>query len=287
MVSWIKIFRRVAAPLCMACALGAAVRADPLSAYLPLNLEPEMERQVERVLILADEPILKRPFPVELVKAALPEACRKDAALCARVRRYLERYSHDYALTHASATASANHGAHSVVPNERGLLTNDDWELSAQAYVQPSDFLLASVGAIAYAGRTQATGTMLSAGFSWAQLDVGYRDHWLSPMTDTGSMLLSTESPTTPTVTLSNWEPLTRLGIQYEFTLGRLSQTGTDSGRSLAGNNILYQGVASRGDPRLFSVQVSIEPFAGWSLGVNRNLEYGGGSSLPSSVRFL
>ena len=44
--------------------------AGPLSGYLPLNLEPEMERQIERVLILADEPILKRPIPVELVRLA-------------------------------------------------------------------------------------------------------------------------------------------------------------------------------------------------------------------------
>ena len=42
-----------------------------VSAYLPLNLEPEMERQIERVLILADEPILKRPFAVALVELAL------------------------------------------------------------------------------------------------------------------------------------------------------------------------------------------------------------------------
>ncbi len=286
--SWYRRLVRPIAPLCAACALGvAAAQADPLSAYVPLNLEPEMERQIERVLILADEPVLKRPFPVELVKAALPEACRKDAALCARVRRYLERYSHDYGVTHASATAAATGGAHVVLPNQHGLTGNDDWELSASGYVQPSDYLLASLGGVAYSGRTQATGSMLSVGASWAQLDAGYRDHWLSPMTDTGSMLFSTESPTSPSVTLSNWEPLTRLGFQYELALSRLSQTSANSGASLPGNNILYQGVASRGDPHLFSMQLSIEPFAGWSLGFNRNLEYGGGSGLPSSARFL
>jgi hypothetical protein len=285
--SWITPLQRCIAPLCAACLLGTAARADSLSAYLPLNLEPEMERQIERVLILADEPILKRPIPVELVRAALPDACRKDAALCQRVQRYLERWSHAYALTHASATAAASNGAHVVLPNQHGLTSNDDWELSAQGYLQPSDYLLVSAGGIAYSGRTQATGSMVSIGTSWAQLDAGYRDHWLSPMTDTGSMLFSTESPTTPSVTLSNWEPLTRFGFQYEFILTRLGQTGADAGASLPGNNILYQGVASRGDPHLFSTQLSIEPFPGWSLGVNRNLEYGGGSGLPDSASFL
>jgi hypothetical protein len=283
---WNKVLKCAAAAACVACALGVNARADGLSAYLPLNLEPEMERQVERVLILADEPILKRPFPVELVRAALPQACKKDLPLCTRVQKILERYSGDHGVTHASATGALNNGAHVVLPNEHGLTSNSDWELSAMAYVQPSDYLLASVGGIAYSGRTEFTGTMLSIGFNWAQLDIGYRDHWLSPMTDS-SMLLSTEAPTLPSVTLSNWEPFTRLGIQYEFSLTRLSQIDTNSGNTLPGNNILYNGVASRGNPRVFSAQISIEPYPGWSLGVNRNLEYGGGSGLPGSASFL
>ncbi len=103
---------------------------------------------------------------------------------------------------------------------------------------------------------------MLSLGFNWAQLDIGFRDHWLSPATDS-SMLVSTESPTTLSATLSNYEPLTRLGFQYELFLTRLSQTGSNQGDSLPGNNISYNGVSSRGNPRVFGTQLSIEPFSG------------------------
>ena len=261
------------------CAFAAApllARAGGVSNYLPLNLEPEMERQIERVLILADEPILKRPFAVELVEDALPQACEIDKPLCERVRRYLERYSRDYAVTHASATASKSKGADTVLPNDYGLTSRSDWELSGQAYIQPNDYFLASAGAIAYSGRTQATGSMLSLGFSWAQLDVGYRDHWLSPMTDS-STLLSTEAPTMPSVTVSNYGPITRLGFQYEFFLARMSRS----------DHILYDGVESSGSPRLFGAQLSIEPFPGWSLGVNRLLQYGGGLGMPTSTHFL
>ena len=167
-----------------------SARADSLSAYLPLNLEPEMERQVERVLILADEPILKRPFPVELVKAALPDACRKDAALCQRVKRYLERYSRDYAVSHASATGSVAHSKDDVVlPNQHGMPADSDYEFSVVAYVQPTDYFLVSAGAIAYEGRATPTGSVASVGTNWAQLDFGYRDHWLSPMTDSSSLI--------------------------------------------------------------------------------------------------
>jgi hypothetical protein len=263
----------------LALASGAAWGAG-VSAYLPLNLEPEMERQIERVLILADEPILKRPFAVALVELALPAACKKDAALCAKVKKYLERYSRDYALTHASLTGSAAHGGGAdVVPNNHGLPVDSKWEASAQGFVQPNDYMLASAGVIAYEGRTRPTGSMVSLGFNWAQLDIGYRDHWWSPATDS-TMMIGTEAPTMPSVTLSNYEPLTRLGFQYELFLAQMSR----SDHILGGG----QGTTkeSSGNPKLFGAQFSIEPFSGWSVGVNRQLQYGGGG-LPDSASFL
>jgi len=267
-----------------ACLLGLVTHmatAAGVSAYLPLNLEPEMERQIERVMILADEPILKRPFSVAMVQYALPKACEVDKSLCEKVKRYLQRYSRDYAVTHASATGTiTKKGLPSdVVPNEHGLPEDSHWELSAQAFVQPNDYFLAQAGAIAYKGRTVPTGSMLSMGFNWAQVDIGYRDHWLSPATDS-SMLQSTESPTMPSVTISNYEPLTRAGFQYEIFWARMSR----SDHILSGG----QGTTLEriGNPKLFGVQLSIEPFPGWSLGFNRTLQYGGGG-LPDSAHFL
>jgi hypothetical protein len=263
-------------------AMTSKAGAEGVSGYLPLNLEPEMERQIERVLILADRPILKRPFAVALVEDALPQACEVDKALCNKVKRYLERYSRHYAVTHASATATATPHKGSpgdVVPDEHGLPMDSHWELSAQGYVRPSDYLLASAGAVSYEGRTVPTGSMLSFGAHWAQIDIGYRDHWWSPATDS-SQLQSTEAPTRPSITLSNYEPLTRLGFQYEFFLEQMSS----SDHILGGG----QGttIQSRGNPKLFGAQFSIEPFPGWSIGVNRTLQYGGGG-LPDSVHFL
>jgi hypothetical protein len=283
-LSWIKAWRPAIAFTCVLASLAQTALAGGVSAYLPLNLEPEMERQIERVLILADEPILKRPFAVALVEDALPQACMVDKPLCTKVRRYLQRYSRDYAVTHASATGAITHDAKGVVvSNEHGLPADSRWELSAQGYVQPNDYLLLSGGAVAYQGRTVPTGSMLSLGFNWAQLDIGYRDHWFSPATDS-STLMSTEVPTIPSVTLSNYEPLTRLGFQYEFFLAQMKQVG-EPGQ--VGDNILYNGRGSVGNPHLFGTQVSIEPVPGWSVGVNRLLQYGGGSGLPSSPRFL
>ncbi|HEY6619027.1 MAG TPA: hypothetical protein VIY68_05760, partial [Steroidobacteraceae bacterium] len=207
----------------MLLAASGTAAAGGVTAYLPMNLEPEIERQVERVLILADEPILKRPFSVELVKLALPQACQVDKPLCTKVGKYLERYSRDYAVSHASATGSVAHAKdHTVLPDQHGMPADSAYELSVAAYVQPTDYFLVSAGGIAYSGRAVPTGSMASLGTNWAQLDFGYRDHWFSPMTDSSS-IMSTEAPTMPSVTLSNYEPLTRLGFQYEFFLARMS----------------------------------------------------------------
>jgi hypothetical protein len=257
-------------------AAGGLAAAAGVTAYLPMNLEPEMERQVERVLILAGEPILKRPFSVELVQLALPQACAVDKPLCTRVAKYLERYSRDFGVTHASVTGSIAHSSNDVVmPNQHGMPVASNYQVSLVAFAQPTDYFLISAGGIAYEGRVAPTGSMLSLGTHWAQLDVGYRDHWLSPLTDSSS-LLSTEAPTMPSVTVSNWEPLTRLGFQYEIFWARMSK-----------NHIFFNGVEATGDPNVEGTQLSIEPFSGWSLGVNRLLQYAGGDGLPSNLRFL
>jgi hypothetical protein len=245
------------------------VRADGVTAYLPLNLEPEVERQIERVLILAEEPILKRPIAINLVQIALPAACLRDPVLCARVKKYLERYSPDYGVTHASITGSVTNGAHGTVPDEHGLPLQSPWDVSAVAFVQPSDYVLATAGVVANNGQVTPTGSGLSLGFNWAQLDLGYRDHWFSPMTDT-SMMIGTEAATMPSATLSNYEPFTRLGLQYELFVARMSSS----------SHILYEGqgttLQGRGNPKLAGAQFSMEPFSGWSLGVNQLLQYGG-----------
>ena len=279
MVSRISKF---GAAVALAGVLGAAMhgaRADGVTAYLPLNLEPETERQIERVLILADEPVLKRPFAVALVELALPKACERDKVLCAKVTKYLERYSRDYAVTHASLTGSVHRGADGVVPDQHGLPLQSHYEISAQGYVQPSDYFLASAGVVSYQGRTVPTGSVLSAGFNWAQLDIGYRDHWFSPAPE-NTFMIGTEAPTMPSVTLSNYEPLTRFGFQYELFLAQMSRT----------DRIAFHGQGtselSSGNPKLFGAQFSIEPFSGWSFGVNRQLQYGGGG-LPDSAHFL
>jgi hypothetical protein len=100
-VSWsIDVFLSVELRRSGLPAVGARPRSalgEGASGPLPRNLEPEIERQVARVLILADEPILKRPFVVALVEDALPHACEVDRPVCERVKRCPQRYSRYHA----------------------------------------------------------------------------------------------------------------------------------------------------------------------------------------------
>jgi hypothetical protein len=254
--------------------LGSQAHARGVTPYLPLDMDPQMERQIERVLLLADQTVLVRPIPAAAVLDALPRACETDAMLCAQVRRYLHSYMDSLGLTAFSIEGSSGDDSDAVMPNRHGQLRSSAWRAASALHWQPSDYLMVNLGGIAYEGDEAPTGSFVSLGFNRAQLDVGYRDHWLSPMTDS-SLLFSTQATTTPSVTLSNYAPLTRFGLRYQMFLTRLSSSDLiESG----------DGFTS-GRPKVLGMHWSIEPAYGWTLGVNRVMQFGGGARNGASFR--
>ena len=268
---------RLSACLCLLAA--AALQARGVTPYLPLNLDPELEREVERVLILGDKPVMTRPIPAAAVVDALPKACAIDPLLCRRVRRALKAYMHDSALQFASIEGSGVSGdSKLVIPNQHGQNEQSVWQAAGAGFIQPWDYFLVNVGGVAYDGRQKPTGSFLSLGFEGAQLDFGFRDHWWSPMTDS-AMLISTEAPTMPSLTVSNYVPLTRLGWSYEVFLAEMSHTDKIE---------LTNGELTSGHPRFFGGHLGIEPAqAGWSFAANRVLVYGGGAAGGQSFKEL
>ncbi len=245
--------------------VGVAM-ARGVTPYLPLDLEPEMQRQVERLLLLADKPVLARPIAAATVRDALPAACLRDRPLCERVARYLARFVPGLSLDHFSAEAASDTGDEVILANRHGLKSTSTWNVSALAHWQPLDHLLVSVGGIAYDGNTTPTGSLVSLGWDVLQLDIGYRDHHYSPFTDS-AMLISSHAPTLPSVSLSNYRPLTRLGLRYDFFLSELSRS----------SRIAFEDRTTTGRPALAGTHVSIEPTPGFSLGANRLIQFGGG----------
>ena len=252
--------------LATALGLPALAAARGVSPYLPLNMSPEIERQIEQVLLFAGQPIVRRPIAAATVLDALPDACKVDEALCNRVRRYLKPYMDHYGVTHASIEAAATEDSDRTRPNRWGMSEEDTWAASVSAYYQPSDYALVQVGGIAYPDVTDPTGSMLSLGFEYAQLDIGFRDHWWSPMSDS-SMLIGTQARTMPGITLSNYTPITKFGFRYEAFIAEMSRI----------DDIVFEGGTTSGRPRLAGLQVEMSPVRGWSLSASRLLQYGGG----------
>src|SRR5438045_8130910 len=89
--------RRGSLLLGLLAALQPHAYARGVTPYLPLNLDPEVEREVERVLILGGQPVMTRPIPAAVVLDALPKASEDDAVLCSRVRRASKQYMADTA----------------------------------------------------------------------------------------------------------------------------------------------------------------------------------------------
>lgn len=253
--------------LAVTATLCTSAAARGVSPYLPLNMAAQMERQIEQVLILADQPVMSRPIAAATVLEALPVACRADEALCRSVRRYLERYMSKIGVTLASVDVAASDGFAGSLPNQRGAPGDGSWQVAAQGYWQPSDHVLLSAGGLAHEDETLAVGSMLSVGFDVAQLDIGYRDHWFSPFTDS-AMIISTQARTLPSITLSNYRRLSRFGVRYEMFLAEMAHS----------DQIRFKDGFTAGRPRLAGLHFSIEPASGWSLGINRMMQFGGGA---------
>jgi hypothetical protein len=155
-------------------------------------------------------------------------------------------------------------------------MTVDSWyNVSASAYWQVTDHLLVTGSALAYEGEIIPT-AFISFGIDAVQIDLGWREHWWSPFQDSAS-LISTNARPSPSITISNYRPLTFLNFRYEVFYSDLEET----------DGILYQGERSSGRPGLFGMHLGIEPLPGFSIAVNRTMQFGGGERSKSLSTLL
>src|SRR5687768_12504947 len=201
---------------------GEALARGP-SPYLPLNLSPEIERQIERVMLLAGRPMLRRPFAAAAVLDALPDACKVDEVLCEQVRSYIKSYTNGYGVTHASVEYACTRESTKTLPNRRGMSAEDEWAASVAGLIQIKDYAVLQLGGIAYPDEIMPSGSWLSLGGEYLQIDAGFREHWWSPMTDS-AMLIGTQAETMPSITVSNYTPLSLFGLRYEAFVARMAR---------------------------------------------------------------
>jgi len=182
-----------------------------------MKLAPEMERQVERLMVLADMPQLIKPFRAADVQNALDTACSRLSTICQEVGDYLDRFKNDLGFTNASASLSSSSEDKKFLPNQRGITTDSNYQVWAQGYWQPSAYFLVSAGAIVYDDDTIPT-AYISFGNHIAQVDIGWREYWFSPFQDS-AMLISTNAEPSPSVAVSNTRPLTGTTAPCGFSL--------------------------------------------------------------------
>lgn len=256
--------------LASASFIAFPAQAKAVSPYLPLKLSPEIEYKVERLFVLADEPILKRPISVRAVYKALAKLGDQDPALSRAIKHYLKRYNETAAITHASAklTSTDKLDNTKTLANNFGRTTGSSYEASATAYISPSDYMWINIGGISHDDESYLEGSYISFGTEWAQVDIGYRPHWFGPFQDS-DMLISTNAKTMASISLSNTVPLTGFGISYELFLAEMST----SKQILSQERDEYQ----TGEPRLFGAHLGFQPFDGFAIGFNRLMQYGGG----------
>ena len=155
------------------------------------TFRPEIERKIERLLILADQPVLSGRSPQLRCSTRLPRACERDAALCEEVRA-LSRvgFTRTAGISYASLTAcgdlgrryaAAESSRHELAKRLRGAAVR---VLAAGATTSSLTRRRAGVRR-----RDDADGHRRSIGLEFAQLDVGYRDRRWSPFQDSAMLL--------------------------------------------------------------------------------------------------
>ncbi|MDO6685717.1 MULTISPECIES: capsule assembly Wzi family protein [unclassified Agarivorans] len=236
-----------------------------VSLYLPLNQNAGIESDIEKLVTITSAPGLKRPYPVNQIRHYAEQITEAYPSLYARIDTYLKRYEQDWALTDANVELSLGHGEQSLA-NARGQKVEDNFQASIRGHWRATDWAAASLGAhYTQANQLNPTETFVALGFDWMQLDVGMREHWYSPFNDS-SMLMSTHAQVSPSITLSNSEPLTPWRFQYELFYSKLEEVDC----------IRVKGECRQDRPELLSFQLSLMPVDWWQIGITRNLQYGG-----------
>lgn len=238
-----------------------------LSPYLPLNISPEVEAQIEKVFALTPGAPVTKPYKVAELSRRLKQIKDTHPTLVKRLNSYLSRYTQTFSMTNLSGSLSLANNEQKAIPNQRNIKSDSSYQVAvgSLAYINP--YLYVS-GGVQYADGENAifNNTHIAFGYEYAQVELGYREHWFSPFQDS-AMLVSTHAKASPSITLSNATPITDWNIRYEVFYSKLEKA----------DGIVLGDETFSGRPRHAGLHLSFTPFDFWTLGFNRTLQFGGG----------
>ncbi|MDP2562536.1 capsule assembly Wzi family protein [Psychrobium sp. 1_MG-2023] len=245
----------------------APVAHAGVSPYLPLKLNATFELEVERLVSLTGYPALKKPYHIATMVQYLDQVKESHPQLHARINRYIKRYKKPHGITHLETELRVSSSTEKTLPNSRGRSTDSSYYAEFSGFWQPSKYFIANIGG-GYDKNEKFLpfGNYLSFGVEEFQVDVGYREHWLSPLQDS-SMLLSTQALPMLGVTFSNVTPLTDWDIMYELGFGELAEV----------DGIMFDGEATTGKPGFLTMHLSSKFTDWWTFSASRTMQFGGG----------
>ena len=241
--------------------------ASGISPYLPLKLAPEIETHIEQVMAITPSAPLTKPYKAADLLARISLIKESHPRLYQRLNSYLARYKNNVFLAHASAELAIDSGEKKFLPNQRGLSTENTYQVAASGYAFATPYFYAALGAqYSDDNGLEHYNSHIAFGFEYLQVEIGYREHWFSPFQDS-AMLVSSNAQSSPSITFSNATPITSWDIRYEVFYSELEEV----------EGIRLGDEVFPGKPRHGGVHVSFSPLDNWTIGLNRTLQFGGG----------
>lgn len=257
------------------CLINVASFAKGPSPYLPLQAAPLIELELNRLATLAKLPLLTKPYHAATVNRYLKKIADSHPTLYTRITTYLSRYKKEAALTQAAVQLNYADTKNIAIPNQRGQMADANYQASFSGFWQVNQYLIINGGGRYFEGGDYLkTNTFVSFGLDVFQVDIGYREHWLSPFQES-AVLLSTQAKSPLSVTISNPTLLTDFNIKYEISIGLLDKQD--------GIRFDKDQPAVSGEPTLLVMHLSAQPFDWWTIGFNRTLMFGGDKKVTLS----
>lgn len=238
------------------------------SPYLPLQMEPLIELELQRLATVAKLPLLTKPYHAATVNRYLIMIVDSHPTLYRRINTYLKRYKQTAALTHATVQLNYANKENILLPNQRGQMADASYQASFASFWQANQYVIINAGGVYYEnGDYLRNNSFVSIGADIFQVDIGYREHWLSPFQES-STLLSTQAKPPLSVTISNPKLITDFKIKYEMSIGLLDEQ----------KDIQFDADKPpvSGEPALLTMHLSAQPFDWWTIGFNRTFVFGG-----------
>ena len=244
------------------------VSAASSNHYLPIKTDPLIELELEKLATLAQMPVLAKPYHLATVQQYLNKIKKSHPELFRRINQYVNRYRANYNITHLSAEASYSDFDGKSLPNQRGRTTESNFKGEIAGFWQLSDNFNLSVGGTLYDGSEGfiPNNTYLSYYNEYFQIDLGWKELWLSPFQES-AMLLSTHAKPIARFSISSPTPLTDFNLRYDISFGKLEEM----------DNIRVEDERLPGKPGFLTTHLSAQLFDWWTIGGTRTMMFGGG----------